>query len=95
MNHLMELARREHDGRVPAGAITTAAFCACGKGSGGGVEAAACAELRLLRTLILDGLATDGAHHKQWYLEKISETLGFGDPAAYQERYNLERGVAP
>lgn len=26
--------------------------------------------------LALDGLFTDGGHHKQWYLERILETLG-------------------
>jgi len=25
--------------------------------------------------LIIEALHTDGAHHKQWYLEKIAETL--------------------
>ena len=26
--------------------------------------------------LAIDGLLTDGAHHKQWYLEQILVTLG-------------------
>ena len=28
------------------------------------------------KDLAIDGLFTDGAHHKQWYLEQILETLG-------------------
>lgn len=30
-----------------------------------------------IKDLIVDGLLTDGGHHKQWYLEKILEKLGF------------------
>ena len=29
-----------------------------------------------VKDLAIDGLFTDGAHHKQWYLEQILETLG-------------------
>jgi NAD(P)H-dependent FMN reductase len=39
----------------------------------------------------LDGLYTDGAHHKQWHLEQTIRALGI-DPAALDDR---EIGIAP
>ena len=30
-----------------------------------------------VKHLIEEALQTDGAHHKQWYLEKIASVLGF------------------
>ena len=30
-----------------------------------------------LKELCISGLFTDGAHHKQWYLEEILKLLGF------------------
>lgn len=30
-----------------------------------------------LKELCISGLKTDGAHHKQWYLEEILKKLGF------------------
>ena len=32
---------------------------------------------RTVLNLIVHGLETDGAHHKQWYLEQIAIRLGF------------------
>lgn len=34
-------------------------------------------EEETVRSLIEDALDTDGAHHKQWYLERIYAMLGF------------------
>lgn len=31
--------------------------------------------LEMIKDLCLDGLSTDGAHHKQWYLEKILKNI--------------------
>lgn len=31
---------------------------------------------QMLKELIEGGLSTDGAHHKQWYLEQIAELMG-------------------
>jgi hypothetical protein len=46
--------------------------------------------------LVFDGLATDGAHHKQWVLEQIAVTLGVESNALAEfERENeLEHGIA-
>ncbi len=30
-----------------------------------------------IKDLCLEGLTTDGAHHKQWYLEEILRKLGY------------------
>jgi len=49
--------------------------------------------------LCAEALMTDGAHHKQWYLEEILKALGF-DLDAY-EKYvtakdiHWERGIPP
>jgi hypothetical protein len=51
-----------------------------------------------LRDLVIEGLYTDGGHHKQWYLQEIAKVLGgeglisdvelveYGEP---------EEGIAP
>ena len=49
--------------------------------------------------LCIEGLLTDGAHHKQWFLEKIAETLG-GDlnvvrKFLHANDYEWESGTAP
>lgn len=41
--------------------------------------------------IVLGALRTDGAHHKQWYLEKILEELDADD---FSDR-DWEEGVAP
>lgn len=33
-------------------------------------------KLKQIIDLCVKGLTTDGAHHKQWYLEEILKTLG-------------------
>ena len=48
---------------------------------------------------IVYGLLTDGAHHKQWCLERAYEALGY-DPAAMHKQlsdlgYEAEEGIAP
>ena len=44
------------------------------------------------KDLILRGLRTDGAHHKQWYLERLADLLGLDlDPL----RDGFEEGIAP
>ena len=48
-------------------------------------------ELAKLEKLFLDALLTDGAHHKQWYLERISILLGL----TVVDDYTYEKGIAP
>lgn len=44
----------------------------------------------------LDGLCTDGAHHKQYYLELILElTAGEKEVSKLQKKYDWEDGIAP
>ena len=44
----------------------------------------------------LMGLTTDGAHHKQWYLEQIVRTLGLNpEHLAAETGLRWEPGVAP
>ncbi len=38
--------------------------------------------------LALEGLTTDGGHHKQWYLEQIARALGINP-----ERFAAETGI--
>ena len=49
--------------------------------------------------LCADGLLTDGAHHKQWYLERILEALGVDLKQVWEtmqaDGYDLEEGIAP
>ena len=52
-----------------------------------------------LQDLAMDGLLTDGGHHKQWYLEQILETLGINLDQLAEELKLLdcewEPGIAP
>jgi hypothetical protein len=52
-----------------------------------------------LQDLAMDGLLTDGGHHKQWYLEQILETLGINLDRLAEEFKLLdcewEPGIAP
>lgn len=52
-----------------------------------------------LKELCISGLLTDGGHHKQWYLEKILEKLGYSLEEIRQELlkedYEWEEGIAP
>lgn len=54
-------------------------------------------ETRILE-FVIDGLLTDGAHHKQWYLEQILTTI-WGSTEyirdLLKEKYNWESGTAP
>jgi len=47
-------------------------------------------EVIYVEDLIIEGLMTDGEHHKQWYLEEILRRLG-GDP----DELGHDPGVAP
>ena len=53
---------------------------------------------RSLRTTITDlcieALQTDGAHHKQWYLEEILRALGWNVEQVRDEE-DWEEGIAP
>jgi hypothetical protein len=52
-----------------------------------------------VKELALDGLYTDGSHHKQWYLEEIIKAIGFDleEQRAYamQQDCDWEPGTAP
>lgn len=39
-------------------------------------------------SLIINGLMTDGSHHKQWYLEQVAKALLFEPP-------DHDKGIAP
>jgi hypothetical protein len=54
---------------------------------------AACAKAA---ELAFNALTTDGAHHKQWYLEQIVRALGL-DPEHFEKTTGItyERGIAP
>ena len=46
-------------------------------------------DIAYLRELIIAGITIDGAHHKQWYLEKIAKFLKISLPI------DREHGLAP
>ncbi len=51
-----------------------------------------------IKDLIIDGLCTDGSHHKQWYLQQILKALGFDEKKLKEEEYkdyDWEDGIAP
>ena len=51
-----------------------------------------------VKELVIDGLITDGSHHKQWYLEQILIALGIDVDKLHEEYerdYDWERGIAP
>jgi hypothetical protein len=50
---------------------------------------------KMLATFIVRGLETDGAHHKQWYLEEILKTIAPSDYGKLKEWHRWEDGVAP
>jgi len=49
--------------------------------------------------LATNGLLTDGAHHKQWYLEQILIAFGADldnlSKELKEEGYSWDRGIAP
>lgn len=53
-------------------------------------------ERAYIKEICLNGLMTDGSHHKQWYLEKILLLVDpeFGTRPA-DKLYELEKGIAP
>ena len=50
-------------------------------------------------SLAMDGLCTDGEHHKQWYLEQILKALGVNlkelNTKMQEDDYAWESGIAP
>jgi hypothetical protein len=46
-----------------------------------------------VKDLILEALTTDGAHHKQWYLEQIAKVLGIDLTETRELDY--EKGIPP
>lgn len=57
-----------------------------------------------IKELCIDGLLTDGGHHKQWYLEQILIKLGYdlkeirkelNTPDENGDYYDWEDGIAP
>jgi len=46
-----------------------------------------------IKNLISDGLCTDGAHHKQWYLEEIGKVCGM--KIEIENRIGVNKGIAP
>lgn len=54
------------------------------------------AELGALREMIIEALFTDGAHHKQWYLEQIlAVVLQATGEDVEDVLEDCERGIAP
>jgi len=47
-------------------------------------------ELDRIEKMFVDALTTDGAHHKQWYLEKIAKELGI-----HIDDFLFDKGIAP
>lgn len=53
-------------------------------------------EFERLEKLLVDGLRTDGGHHKQWYLEQILLFLvGYHKFDRLREKHDWEKGIAP
>lgn len=55
--------------------------------------------LNAFQRLAVDGLLIDGAHHKQWYLERILESSGVDinliKAELEEDGFTFEPGVAP
>lgn len=51
------------------------------------------------KELAIKGLLTDGAHHKQWYLEEILKAIGYDlkdiEKELEEDDYGWEKGIAP
>lgn len=49
--------------------------------------------------LVVSGLLTDGGHHKQWFLERIAEALGYSVDYLREKLqeldYDFDEGIAP
>lgn len=53
-----------------------------------------------IKDMIIDGLITNGGHHKQWFLEKILEEFGYDlketkEKLEIEEGYTWESGIPP
>jgi len=52
-----------------------------------------------VKNLCVEGLMTDGSHHKQWFFEQILEALGFDlneiRAELLREGYEIEVGIIP
>jgi len=51
-------------------------------------------DLAKVQKLCLQGLDTDGAHHKQWYLERILEIV-IGEDEFESRKGMWEEGIVP
>ena len=54
-------------------------------------EEKACIKGLTVADLVREALSTDGAHHKQWYLEMIALLIGIELP----DEGEYEEGIAP
>lgn len=52
-------------------------------------------EINNIKRLCIDGLQTDGAHHKQWYFEQILLCLSEDLDNLNSNESVWEKGVAP
>ena len=52
-----------------------------------------------IKELVIDGLITEGGHHKQWYLEKVLEEIGYNlekiREELIKEDYDWDKGIPP
>lgn len=60
-------------------------------------------QIEEIKNLVVDGLSTDGGHHKQWYLEEILKKLGYSKKAIEEEialeedwgGFEFDEGIPP
>lgn len=56
-------------------------------------------KLEEIKNICIDGLLTDGGHHKQWYLEQILEEIGVDlvelRETLKKDDFSWEKGIAP
>lgn len=45
--------------------------------------------------LLIDGLQTDGSHHKQWYLNEVLKLINADIAKDVKEHWTHDRGIAP
>ncbi len=46
-----------------------------------------------IKSLIREGIRTDGVHHKQWYLEEIGKVCGM--KIEIENRQGVNKGIPP
>ena len=51
--------------------------------------------VRNITSALIDGLTTDGAHHKQWALEEALRIIAPDEFAACKASWGWDDGVAP